>query len=736
MSQKIYKYILQGGVYLSLISVFLVNKNLLFPYITSKQIFFNIVIEILMIFWIAMIVKYPNWRPKKNYITFGLIAFFASVVITSFTGVDFNLSFWGDVERMLGAFHLLHFFVFYLIIITVFRSWDDWKIFFHINIIFAIFVALKGLSGDLPYSTLGNDAYAAAYQIFSAYFAILLFSKEKSWVIKSMYVPLIMLFVYHLVKTSVAGSYVGFFIGILLMIFLYGVMHKDKKIKIGTILLVTFSVVFVSYFFLIQKDNFITRNNRFAKQITNELSLEKSTFQTRLISWRAAFKDFPSHPLMGTGYGNFAITFDKYFDAHFYDENRGGTYFDRAHNNLIDILSNMGILGLITYLSIFVALGYYLLVGYRTDKLDKNEFIIIISLVTAYFIQNLAVFDAMVTYMAFMMVLGYVYFKYQGEEELIIQKDEEFDNKEIIALIVSSLVLLSILYQYNYVPYKMLKLTIDAQRINSSEGLIPAVDKYREALSYDSVLDRDSRTSLLRLLISDGGQLESFKDKDKAVEALDFIIKQAEINVAYNKSDSMNQMLLAQAYNKAASFYRNNQSKYEYYINLAIEAIDKSIVASPERVPIYFQKAQIYITSGQKDRAIETLHYAYSLNENYYDSACSLAKAYFYYQDETNGYEYMNQCLDKGGVSLLGPADYIKALINHYAQGEDFDRVLTLYKRLVQLDPKDSTAWINLAKLYEHKGDIDKAIEAATQAGNIDPKIKESADQFIKGISK
>ncbi len=737
MSQKLYKYILQGGIYLSLISVFLVNKNLLFPFITSKQIFFNIVIEILFIFWIGLVVKYPAWRPKKNYITYGLASFFGAVVITSFTGVDFNLSFWGDVERMLGAFHLLHFFAFYLIIITVFRTWDDWKIFLNIYVIFAIFVALKGLSGSSHvYSTLGNTAYVAAFHIFSAYFAILLFAKEKTWIIKSMYLPLIVLFVYHMIKTSVAGAYGGFAAGLLVMLFLYGILHKNKIVKIATVSSAIFIVIFGSYFFLFQKDNFITRNNAFAARVAYELSWEKNTFQTRLISWRAAFKDFPNHPLTGTGYGNYAITFDKYFDAHFYDQTRTETYFDRAHNNLVDILSGMGLFGLLTYLSIFFALGYYLISGYRCGKLSLHEFIIITSLITAYFVQNLAVFDAMVTYMAFMMVLAYVYFRYQGEEELVLQKDEEMGNNEIMALGIAGIILLSILYQYNYIPYKMLTKTIDAQRINSTEGFIPAVDKYREALSYNSVLDRDSRTSLMRLLIRDRGQLEAYKDKEKAAEALEFIIGHAERNVAYNRGDSMNQMLLAQAYNKAASFYRTNQSKYDYYISVAIEAIDKSITASPERIPIYFQKAQILITNGQKDKAIETLEYALSLNENYYDSSCSLAKTYFYYQDETSGYEYMDKCIDMGGVSLLGPGAYIKALISHYAEGDNFDRVLTLYERLVKLEPKDPIAWINLARLHKEKGNNEKAIKAAVQAGKLDPKQKENVDKFVEEMTK
>ena len=75
MSEKLYLLILKTGIYASLFSVFLVFKNLLFPFITSKQISFNILIEILFVLWVAFIVKYPSYKPKWSYINFGLGAF-------------------------------------------------------------------------------------------------------------------------------------------------------------------------------------------------------------------------------------------------------------------------------------------------------------------------------------------------------------------------------------------------------------------------------------------------------------------------------------------------------------------------------------------------------------------------------------------------------------------------------------------------------------------------------------
>src|SRR5574344_1241989 len=100
MSQPWYRFILKLGTYASLASLFLLNKHFYFPYITSKQLYFNILIEVLAVIWVAYLWKYPADRPKKSWITRGWLAYLAVVLLTCFTGIDFNLSFWGDLERM------------------------------------------------------------------------------------------------------------------------------------------------------------------------------------------------------------------------------------------------------------------------------------------------------------------------------------------------------------------------------------------------------------------------------------------------------------------------------------------------------------------------------------------------------------------------------------------------------------------------------------------------------------
>lgn len=727
MSQKAYLYILKTGLFLALITPLLVSGNFLFPYISTKQIYFNILMEILAVFWLAFIIKYPEWRPKKSLISFGLIAYFAAIFISTVTGVDFNLSFWGDVERMLGFFHIFHFLIFYFILITVVREKKDWLYLLNLSVAVAVLVSLY--SFKINHSTIGNTAYVSGYLIFSIYFALILISNYKNWAYKAAYIIALIPMLLTFSRMQTSGAYVGLGMSFLLLLFLFGILNKNKKIRMATFSSFAVATILISLVFGFKNSAFV-KSNYYLSTLTSLISLDKITFKTRLISWNAALKDFPEHPILGTGHGNYAIIFDKYFDPKFYDYMRSDTYFDRAHNNLIDIVSTVGLVGLITYLSIFAAVAYYLISGFRKGKINSNEFALLVSLISAYFIQNLAIFDSLVTYISMMMTVAYIY--WLNKTEPAEAEDEPLNNKEIIFLGLAGLLALIVIYQYNYKPIKMLTGTIEGQRVYARSGDMGQVmDEYKKALGYGTGLDRDSRTTFIRLITQNPSSLRSLPAQ-KAQEILAYAILLGEKNLAYNPQDSLQLMEMAQLFNITAAFYNNDAASFNDYLDKAEEMMDRSIAASPGRIPTYFAKAQIYLTRGDYEKTIETLKYAINLNPKYPDSHCQLGKFYFYFQKQEEGYRELDQCIDLGGVGALYPAALIKELSAHYAV--DPKRALPVYRRLTELDPKDTKAWIELAKLYAAAGKKEEARNAALKAAEIDPSLKEGVENFIRGL--
>ncbi|MFX1318416.1 MAG: tetratricopeptide repeat protein [Promethearchaeota archaeon] len=52
---------------------------------------------------------------------------------------------------------------------------------------------------------------------------------------------------------------------------------------------------------------------------------------------------------------------------------------------------------------------------------------------------------------------------------------------------------------------------------------------------------------------------------------------------------------------------------------------------------------------------------------------------------------------------------------------EDYDRAEKLTKELLELEPKNTDGWNLLANIYQHKKQLDEAIQAASKATSLDP---------------
>ena len=773
MSKKNYLIVLKVGVILALLSVFMLYKNLLFPYITSKQIYFNILIEVLFIIWVIFLFKFPDcipWKKQKNleiteteeknqkknkktilnhlnnfsWISIGLIFFIISMLASLFTTVDFNLSFWGDVERMLGIFHIIHFIIFYFIIITAFRTWNDWRVLFISSVSIAVLVSFYGLSmlDVARYSTIGNTAYVSGYLIFNIYFCLLLFFKDKVGDWKWLYLlPLTVLLPYFNMQTT-SGAFVGLGFSLMVMLFLYGVLNKNKKIRKYTLASLMIMVISIVLIFTNLNSNFV--KNTPVIRMARSITFQKGTFQTRLISWKAGLKDFKEHPILGVGHGNYAYIFDKHFDPKFYDFARSETYFDRAHNNLIDIISTTGLFGLLAYLSIFIATAFYLISRFRKNIINIHDFVLVSALIVAYFVQNLAIFDSLVTYTGIMIVLGYVFWLCNlntiNKDNLEIPEkkittNSYLNNKSLIFILGILLGTGFVIYQFNIKPLKMLTTTIDGQIAFQRGGLELATEVYKDALSYDTVLDRDSRSTYINSLMSNFNSLNTLK-KEKAQEILDYGIKLAQENISYNPQDSLMQMTYAQLLFNSARFYYDDQEKFAYYTQKSLEHINKAINASPGRSPVYIIKSRFLQALGKNDQATQTLKYASNLNENYYEVICALGKMYFSLNNNIEGMKEIDRCIAKGGANQLDSVNFIKSLISYYEQINDQEKVIKLYARLATVESTKAEAWIKLALLYRENGEIEKAKNAAKKAAEIDASLSKSVDEFIENLDK
>ncbi|HPW05915.1 MAG TPA: hypothetical protein PLA05_03080, partial [bacterium] len=270
MSAKSYQRILQFGVFASLGVIFLLFGNLLFPYISSKQLVFNILMELLLPFWLVLIWKFPEFRPQKSWITWGLIAYLAAILLSSFTGVDFNLSFWGDVERLLGVFHVFHFFLLYLYLITAFRRREDWYWLLSASVLVAAVEAIIIIRGE-AIGTIGNTAYVSGYMLFNLYFAVILLLRTAGKWQWPFYVAIVLMLMAFF-KADTSGAIIGLAGSLALLLFLFGLLATKKRVRRWSWLILVVVIVGVVALFSQYQQPWFQAN-----PILHDLSFNKNT---------------------------------------------------------------------------------------------------------------------------------------------------------------------------------------------------------------------------------------------------------------------------------------------------------------------------------------------------------------------------------------------------------------------------------------------------------------------------
>ena len=726
MSRPWYRFILKLGVYASLVSLFLVNKHYYFPYITSKQLYFNILIEILAVFWLAYLWKYPSERPKKSWLTISWLAYLGIVLVTCFTGVDFNLSFWGDLERMLGWFPLFHFFLLFMIVITVFRNWRDWQPLLMTMVTAGTLLSLVGIFQNYNASTLGNAAYMGTLMLMSMFIAVLLISRSRHWLVALPYWLVLLVLFIGLVRADISGAYAGLAAGVLLYAGLMTFLSKHKMARrIGWAGLIIF-VVGVGVIFALRWSPVF--NNTQVGKVFRDFSMQNNTLNTRFFSWTWAWRDLSDHPLLGVGHGNFAFTFDRQFKGDFYNFSKGEDYFDRAHNNIVEIATTTGLLGLLAYLAMFSWVVTYLIRAYHHKKINLGEFAALAGFLMAYFVQNLALFDCLASYLFLMIILGLINNLYHKPEPDNRQIDEDWNGREVASLVVGGLVMVWIAWATNVTTIKMLTGTIDGIIKIRQEQVMDSLALFKTAQDERSPLVRDGRSAMVNALVSSSYALEKLP-ANQLGELISYVNEVLIKNLEYNPNDSFLNMQQAQFLSLAGQISHNNLSVS--YGRDGLVAVEKSIANGPEHILPYYIKAQLLSDLNQPDQAITTLKQALAISTAYWDTYCHLGRLQLQQgTDLPEAYDYLDKCLDKGGATLLGPGSYLNNAIKHYQDSGDLTRLTMLTEQLIRIYPQGAEIWLKLADLYDQQGKTEYAQYAAQQAVSLKPEYKEQ----LKGI--
>ncbi|MEK7555435.1 MAG: O-antigen ligase family protein [Patescibacteria group bacterium] len=433
---KISKFFL----YLVPFSVIIVSTGTLFPFIVGKYVFFRTAVGLALLFYLI------GWLFQKNFqfsiFNFQLLKSPLVIAVAVFTAIfllaclfSYNpsASFWSNFERGEGGLQILCLFIFFILLSLLFKKQDDWHRLFKISLIagvavilYGVFAAfgIRGFIGDNLCSrfagSLGNPAYTGTYLIFALFYAAyLIIIEQRHRLFKKIILGfLITAFLVFLLLTQTRGAFLGLGIGVLAG--LSYLLFKFSSIRLRVIIgsLIVFAVIGGASAVVFRKSinlmPFCAGNGGQGSQIL-DLSVSADSFQTRLALWEQSIKIFKERPILGWGPENFAPAFEKHYDPFF------KVWYDRAHNIFFDYLVFSGVMGLLSFISIFVV--YYwqffkqksLVVG--RGSLVSNA--LLFTLPIAYLIQGLVLFDVLPIYINLFLFLAFSNFIFNQKYESI-----------------------------------------------------------------------------------------------------------------------------------------------------------------------------------------------------------------------------------------------------------------------------------------------------------------------------
>ena len=364
-----------------------INSSVFFPFIFGKTLLIRIIISLVSVLFTVHLIADEGFRKEiygkakrivKSPVFITTSAFMAIFAISTLFAVNPFRAFFGDVERGEGLLGFLYFYAFFIYSLFLFEK-KDWVMFFKLNLITGFFLVTKQLFelcptseagvtvcnwGARPGAFTGNPAFLGGYFLFVIFAALIAFyysKKEPIWrAFSALMIPVATV---GLLMTQTRSAMLGLVIGLIALV-VYGVFHGKEVFAYKRISLRTASLYFLAAMILVGGVFLATKSNPVWKNVPGfnrvaGFTLQDFTVQTRLISLGVSANAIdPAQNgvqkfLLGWGPENFSIAYNQYYNPEYYHLEH--TWFDRAHDKLMDVTVMNGVLGLLAYLGIWNA---------------------------------------------------------------------------------------------------------------------------------------------------------------------------------------------------------------------------------------------------------------------------------------------------------------------------------------------------------------------------------------------
>lgn len=721
MTETILRRSIIVGAFLVLLVPFIVAYSSFFPFIVGKAVVFRTVVGLMLGAWGVLAISVPAYRPRWSPVMISAAIFLGVVCVADLLGVNAARSFWSNFERMEGFVTIAHVVAYLFVVGSVMRSEKLWGWFWNVSIVGSVLAsfmafgeAAKVAEGQLIRvdATLGNATYLAVYLLINVFIALFMAYRARTNKLRLWgYIVAIVVQIVGLYYTGTRGAFLGLAagIGITALIMLIRAKEHPRMRRIAAAI-VGLVLVGMGAFFMLRTTAFFQENPTLAR-IAN-ISLTDTTVESRLTLWTSiGWNAFLERPLLGWGQDNFIVAFGKYYDPIMYKQE---PWFDRAHNVFVDWAMAGGALGLIAYLALFVTT----LVMLWRSSLSLPKKSILTGLLGAYAVNNLFVFDNLVSYIYFVTVLAYIHVRgsYDANETPPQNQSASVSKPILVGGIIVAVVLVWFMALR---PMGRAHALLNAIRVDySTQDAAQVLPLYHKALAYGSITGLEETREQLST-----SALRAFTSTTALPEARTAILDLASSELA----DSA----LAELNNTRRLYFLAHFLKQTDQSTEALAVFDQALAINPTRQNFLYEVGQIHLAEDDFEKAVETFKTAYEVEtEN--------DIAYEYY---AGALMFAGRTLEAEGL-LMGRFGTTtvdnELLLQAYEKMGRNDKLAELLElRLRNMAPADDGGVrVSLAVVYLELGRRQDAIAQIERAAVVKPAFAAQAAEIIKAIKE
>lgn len=700
----------------------LARYGYIFPYIYLKNISFRwlVLLGIFLMLWRLLLKSQVEWR--KNYLFLAFFVFIVIQFLASMFGVNWQNSLFGNYERMEGWINYVYLLFYFVLLLSNFKFTKDWlwvfrfSLFSALGVIFYELFGRWGLIGDgsIPASagTTGNTIFFGFYLMFNVFFAALTYyiDRVKSW--RIFYGLFAILSVAMIFINASRSSMLGLLFGIFIFMIVWGI-RAGKKIKFafaGTMILLLLFAGLVYW----QKSSLWVQNTLPLKRLTD---ISKNDFSTnnRLLIWQVSVKAFIDQPVLGYGPENAIYGLNKYYNPEISEQ-----WFDRVHNFILEYLLTSGVLGLLSFLFIFVV-AYILVIRY----LKQHYFVgaVLLAILSAYLFGGLFAFDSLVTWLPLVLVLAFInYLNTQGHAGVMINVPGILRKNNKVIVVLFGILFLVGNYFLIFLPTKANSTGLQAAARTLLDPQM-SLNYYQKALAYDSF----GQSDILLAMVDSAKSVIAKEDVDQAIKKSYVETLENEI-LEFLKNDQYNirlRMALTDVY--------LDYSPYDKaYIKKAIDLLEPYVNDSPKRLEVYSILARAYIDNNMA-KALEYLEHSLSIYDGREQDHINLTYFYFLNRDDAKFDEYATKYFNKfSNISVENYNRIISYYMNLVMPKELLDR--GVIQRAIAQNPENTSFKLAMIDAYVGAGMKQEALDYINDIAKEDQAVADELAKYLKAI--